>query len=105
MTNDLLDYFEKNNIAVFFFIRPYAPLEWKGYPFPSESMDIETLIKEQGWDKRAGIIDLRWSLYGNQFSDTLSHYTPEGSRILGKAIADAIIARSYSPNSGSAHDE
>jgi len=92
LTNDVLNYLQSKNIKVFIFLRPFAPLEWQSHPFIVRPKNIETLIREQGWDKKATVIDLRWSLYGNQFSDTLSHYTPEGSEILGKQIGDAISA-------------
>lgn len=89
LTNDVLNYLQSKNIKVFIFLRPYAPLEWQTQ-FPFKPKNIETLIREQGWDKKATVIDLRWALYGNQFSDTLSHYTPEGCEILGRQLGDAI---------------
>ena len=91
LTNDVLNYLQSKNIKVFIFLRPYAPMEWQ-MQFPFKPKNIETLIREQGWDKKATVIDLRWSLHGNQFSDTLSHYTPEGCEILGRQIGDAISA-------------
>lgn len=102
LTNDTLDFLRSKNIKVYFFLRPYAPLEWRNHPFPAGPMNMDTLIREQGWDKKATIIDLRWSLYGNQFSDSLSHYTPEGSRILGEAIGDAIKITLKVPATGAA---
>jgi len=80
LTNDVLNYLQSKNIKIFLFLRPYAPLEWETYPFQERPemrpKNIETLIQEQDWDKKATVIDLRWSLYGDQFSDSLSHYTP-----------------------------
>lgn len=98
LTDDVLDFLASKNIKIYIFLRPYAPLEWKGHPFPASPMNIETLIHERGWDKKATIIDLRWSLYGNQFSDSLSHYTPEGSQILGDAMGDAIASTLKRPS-------
>lgn len=90
LVNDVLNFLISRDIKIYLFLRPYAPLEWRNFPFPSGPMNIETLIRQQGWDQKATVIDLRWSLYGNHFSDSLSHYTPEGSRILGEAIGTVI---------------
>jgi len=90
IANDVLDFLISKNIKIYLFLRPYAPLEWRNHPFPVGPISIESLIHQQGWDKKSTVIDLRWSLYGDQFSDSLSHYTPNGSRILGDAIGAAI---------------
>ena len=92
VVDEVLNFLAERNIKVYLFLRPYAPLEWRGQRFLTGEMDIEALIQERGWDKKATVIDLRWSLYGNQFSDSLSHYTPAGSRVLGDAIGSAIAA-------------
>ena len=92
LINDVLEFLEHQNIKVYIFLRPYAPVEWRDHPFPPNPMNVETLIHAQGWDKKATIVDLRWALYGDQFSDSLVHYTPAGSRVLGDAIGSAIAA-------------
>jgi acyl carrier protein len=92
LVSETLDFLTSRGVKVYIFLRPYAPLEWRDHAFFSGEMDIAELILDEGWDKKATVIDLRWSLYGNQFSDSLSHYTPEGSRILGDAIGNAVAA-------------
>ena len=92
LVSDTIDFLNQRGIKVYFFIRPYAPLEWKNHKFPTREMDVVGLIREQGWDKKAEVIDLRWSLYGDQFSDSLSHYTPAGSKVLGDAIGEQVAA-------------
>jgi acyl carrier protein len=96
LVDDVVDFLNRRGIKVYFFLRPYAPLEFKGHHFDAAPMTIDNLIRERNWDRKATIIDLRWSLYGDQFSDTLSHYTPSGNRVLGEAIA-ATIARTLPP--------
>jgi hypothetical protein len=101
LVDDVVDFFNRHEIKVYFFLRPYAPLEFKAHHFATAPMTIDNLIRERGWDRKATIIDLRWSLYGDQFSDSLSHYTPAGDRILGEAIA-ATIAQTLPPPQGAA---
>ena len=96
IVDDVVDFLNRRGIKVYFFLRPYAPLEFKAHPFNTAPMTNDNLIRERGWDRKATIIDLRWSLYGDQFSDTLSHYTPAGNRVLGEAIA-ATIAETLPP--------
>lgn len=91
LLGDTLDFLNQRGIKVYFFIRPYAPLEWKNHQFPTRGMDVVSLIRAEGWDKKATVIDLRWSLYGDQFSDSLSHYTPAGSKVLGNEIGVQIV--------------
>lgn len=100
LVDDVVDFLTRRGIKIFFFLRPYAPLEFKGHPFGVGPMTIDNLIRERGWDHKATIIDLRWSLYGDQFSDSLSHYTPAGSRVLGEAIA-TVVRRTLSSPQGS----
>jgi acyl carrier protein len=101
LVDDVLDFLNRRGIKVYFFLRPYAPLEFKGHHFDTAPMTIDDLIRERGWDRKATIIDLRWSIYGDQFSDTLSHYTPAGNHVLGEAIA-ATIAQTLPPPQKSA---
>jgi acyl carrier protein len=101
LVDDVVDFLSRRGIKVYFFLRPYAPLEFKAHHFDTGPTTIDNLIRERGWDRKATIIDLRWSLYGDQFSDTLSHYTPAGNRVLGDAIA-ATIAQTLPPPQGEA---
>jgi len=96
LVDDVVDFLTRRGIKVYFFLRPYAPLEFKAHHFDTAPMNIDDLIRKRGWDRKATIIDLRWSLYGDQFSDTLSHYTPAGNRVLGEAIA-ATISQTLPP--------
>jgi acyl carrier protein len=97
LVDDVVDFFNRRGIKVYFFLRPYAPLEFKAHNFNAMPMSIDNLIQEHGWDHKATIIDLRWALYGDQVSDTLSHYTPAGNRVLGEAIAATIAKTLPSP--------
>jgi hypothetical protein len=90
LVDDVVNFLNRRGIKVYFFLRPYAPLEFKGHNFFSLPMTIDNLIREHGWDRKATIIDLRWSIYGDQFSDSLSHYTPAGNRVLADDIAATI---------------
>jgi acyl carrier protein len=98
LVGDVLDFLTARGIKVYLFLRPYAPLEWRDHPFATREANIADLIRDQGWNKKATVIDLRWSLYGDQFSDSLSHYTPAGSRVLGDAIGGAIAATLSPPS-------
>jgi acyl carrier protein len=90
LADDVVNFLNRRRIKVYFFLRPYAPLEFKGHHFFSLPMTIDNLIRDRSWDRKATIIDLRWSIYGDQFSDSLSHYTPAGNRVLADAIAATI---------------
>jgi acyl carrier protein len=76
-------------VEVVLLVEPAGPREWRPPPQPgfvATTPRYQRLAAETG----AHLLDLRWALTAEQFTDTLAHYTADGSRLLGRELGDAL---------------
>lgn len=79
----------QRGVRTVLFIEPTGPREWRS-PLPpgfvSGSDALRALARETG----CVLVDQEWALGGGEFLDYCTHYTPEGHRRLGEALAAGI---------------
>ena len=86
---DIVSFLELRGVKILVYLKPVAPAAWEGkykqgpYTSPKLAADIAQMHP-------MGIVDARFALKGSQFTDSLTHYSAEGNRIIGRMIAGKL---------------
>ena len=83
---------ERNDIPIVLFLKPEAPREWRRFFQKVGDRDARNVAEDMCRDRRCVIADARWALTGQQFTDSLAHYTPEANALVGNVLADAVLS-------------
>ena len=76
-------------LPVVLVLEPAGPHEWRR-PGDPRLLDTGPLFAALAAETGATLVDLRWVLGVDAFTDTLAHYTPAGADLLGARVADAL---------------
>jgi acyl carrier protein len=80
------------NIPVVLYLKPEGPREWQQFYKRVGDHDALSIAKDLCRDGRCEIADLRWALTGQDFTDSIAHYTPEANSFLGRELA-LVVAK------------
>lgn len=84
---------ERLGIPVVIYLKPKAPREWRSdfdRPQPGTLSTLE-ILRGICQAPACRVADARWVLSGNQFTDSLAHYTRAGNRDIAAVVADEIL--------------
>ena len=84
---------DRAGIPVVIYLKPKAPREWRPHfdRLPPGSLSTREILRDICQAPGCRVADARWALSGNQFTDSLAHYTPVGNRDIAAVVADEIF--------------
>lgn len=87
----LLAGLKRDGIPVVLYLEPIAPQEWQPYlnVAPGRTTTIQ-LLSNVCSPPACRMADARWILSGNQFSDSLAHYTKSGNAAIAQVVAKSL---------------
>ena len=94
LTRALLTRLDRLGIPVVIYIKPVGPREWQRALEQAAmgTLSSRTLLAQACRPERCRFADARWVLSGNQFTDTLAHYSVSGNEKIAGVVADALLA-------------
>lgn len=84
---------EQVGIPVVIYLKPKAPREWRPHfdrP-PAGTIETREILQDICRPPACRMADARWVLSGNQFTDSLAHYTHTGNGDVAAVVADEIL--------------
>ena len=86
----VLDWLRACGVKVVIYIEPRGPAKWRGLYERPGGRDAYDIVKGLCATGRCAVVDLRWSLPGNYFTDNVAHYTRKGNQVLGRDVGRAL---------------
>jgi len=86
-----IEYLRERGIKVVLYLKPHGPSEWRPLYRQGTNISAAEIAQELCAARRCSVVDLRWSLSGSQFTDTLAHYNADANRLIADRLARAIV--------------
>lgn len=90
MADATIEFLRERGIKIVLYLKPHGPNEWRGRYQQGQGTSAREIAEDLCRGDRCVVVDLRWSLSGRQFTDTLAHYGAEANRQIAEQIAGAI---------------
>jgi hypothetical protein len=85
-----IDWLRSHGVKVVIYIEPRGPKKWRRLYSEPDGRDAYVIAQHICASGRCEVVDLRWSLSGDQFTDNVAHYTKQGNQVLGRAVGLAL---------------
>lgn len=85
-----IDWLRAQGVKVVIYIEPRGPKQWRRLYSEPDGRDAHDIAQQICASGRCAVVDLRWSLSGDQFTDNVAHYTKQGNQVLGRAVGQTL---------------
>jgi hypothetical protein len=90
MADAAIGLLRERGVKVVLYLKPHGPNEWRSHYEQDQNMNAREIAEALCRGGRCVVVDLRWSLSGRQFTDSLAHYSAEANRQIAEQIAEVM---------------
>ncbi len=90
MADAAIGLLQERGVKVVLYLKPHGPNEWRSHYEQDPNMNAREIAEALCRGGRCVVVDLRWSLSGSQFTDSLAHYNAGANRQIAEQIAEVL---------------
>jgi len=91
MARATIQFMRERGVKVLLYLKPHGPHEWRHLYRQGANASAAEIAQELCAQGRCSVVDLRWSLSGSQFTDTLAHYNAAANRLIAERLAETVM--------------